>query len=211
MDQFTKNRDPLLANISHNQFIVLFHRKRNMFCLSAHAFTASHHLPFFVIIVAFAVTMISVAIALSTFIGVLLPNEDLHNANSTVDDKAEKSPSSFLLSSNSTVNQSVCPLCKQSRISKVDCVPMTAAVKSKRCYLKAKRPCCSSKVLGLMTHMSEVDCVSTTATLNLKRYYLKAKQPCHSSKVSHKEEMDSGGGDGPPPAEAARGRVGPKR
>ena len=136
-----------------------------MFCLSAHAFTASHPLPFFVVMVVFTVTTISVhlpvlvriykAIALSTFIGVL-PEEDLHDANSTLDDKIKNSPSSFLLSSNSTLNQeieeSVRPLCKQSRISEVDCVPMTATVNSKRRCLKAKQPCPSSKVLGSMSH-----------------------------------------------------------
>ena len=82
-----------MVNISHNQFIVLFHRKHNMLCLSAHAFAASHPLLFFVVMVVFAITTISVhlpvlvriyrAIALSTFIGVL-PDKDLHNANSTV-------------------------------------------------------------------------------------------------------------------------------
>ena len=76
---------------------------------------------------------------------------------------------------------------------------MTVTFNLKRRYLKAKRPCPSSKVLGSMSHKSEVNCVLTMATFNLKRCYLKAKQPCCSSKMSHKEEMESGGGGGPPP------------
>ena len=144
----------------------------------------SHPLPFFVVIVVFMVTTFRVllpvlmriyrAIPLSTFIGVL-PDEDLHEANSTLDNKIKNSPYSFLLSSYSTVNQeieeSVRPLCKQSHISKVYCVPTMATINSKHRYLKAKQPCPSSKVLGLMSHKSKVDCVLTTATFNLKRCY----------------------------------------
>ena len=44
---------------------------------------------------------------------------------------------------------------------------------------------------------AEVDCVSTMVTFNSKRCYLKAKQPCCSSKMSHKGEIESGGGGGP--------------
>jgi len=97
-----------------------------MNCLSANALAASHVdalaaspprsgllLPFLVVTVVFAVMTISVhlpvlvpieeawiygAIALSTFIGLLHPHEDLDDANSTVDDEIEYSPSSFLLS-----------------------------------------------------------------------------------------------------------------
>jgi hypothetical protein len=48
-----------------------------------------------------------------------------------------------------------------------------------------------------MSPKSEVDCVLMTTTFNLKRCYLKAKQPCCSSKMSHKGEIESGGGGGP--------------
>jgi len=97
-----------------------------MNCSSANALAASHVdtlavppprsgllLPFLVVMVVFAVMTISVhlpvlvpieeawihgAIALSTFIGLCFPHEDLDDANSTVDDEIEDSPSSFLLS-----------------------------------------------------------------------------------------------------------------
>jgi len=78
----------------------------------------------------------------------------------------------------------------------VDRVPTTATFNSKRCFLIAKRPCPSSKVLSLMSHKeeTEVDCVPKMATFNPKRCFLIAKQPCLSSKVlslmSHKEETE---------------------
>jgi len=97
-----------------------------MNCLSANALVASHAdalavsprqsgllLPYLVVTVVFTVMKISVhlpvsvpmeeawiyeAIALSTFIGLLLPGKDLNDANSTIDDEMEDSPSSFLRS-----------------------------------------------------------------------------------------------------------------
>jgi heme O synthase-like polyprenyltransferase len=97
-----------------------------MNCLSANALVASHAdalavssrqsvllLPYLVVTVVFTVMTISVhlpvsvpmedawiygAIALSTFIGLLLPGKDLNDANSTIDDEMEDSPSSFLRS-----------------------------------------------------------------------------------------------------------------
>jgi hypothetical protein len=57
--------------------------------------TISVHLP---VLVPIEEAWIYGAIALLTFIGLLLPHEDLDDANSTVDDEIEDSPSSFLLS-----------------------------------------------------------------------------------------------------------------
>jgi hypothetical protein len=123
--QITHNGGAIFLLICHN-LGCFCHRKRNMNCSSANALAASHAdtltvspprsgllLPFLVVMVVFVVMTISVhlpvlvpideawiygAIALSTFIGLHLPHEDLDGANSTVDDEIEDSSSSFLLS-----------------------------------------------------------------------------------------------------------------
>ncbi len=180
-----------------------------MNCLSANALVASHAdalavssrqsgllLPYLVVTVVFAVMTISVhlpvsvpmedawiygAIALSTFIGLLLPGKDLNDANSTIDDEMEDSPSSFLRSyfilmclftmlMMNVLLQVLGPNIVESNIYRFIALstfiglcspnkdinfPTMAIFNLKQGLLKAKRPCPSSKVISSMIHEEE--------------------------------------------------------
>jgi hypothetical protein len=174
--------------------------------------TISVHLP---VLVPIEEAWIYGAIALSTFVGLHLPHEDLDDANSTVDDEIEDSPSSFLLSfiivmclfTMSMMNvhlQILVPNIVESNIYRFIALSTFIGLRFPNEDLNDANTTVHEEIEESACRNYEVDHFPTTS--NSKRRFVKAKQTCRSSKVlaqrpchsfevigsmSHHEEMES--------------------